>query len=79
MGAIVDRYGPRAGSLMSALVAATGYCSFAAVVKAAEGEGASPVTHLILTACFFLVGAATVGSYFAALTTGTSSLRVIDS
>lgn len=70
MGAIVDRYGPRAGSLMSALVAATGYCSFATVVKLDDGQGAAPGTYLLLTACFFLVGAATVGSYFAALTTG---------
>ncbi len=70
MGALVDRYGPRAGSLMSALVAATGYCSFAAVVQIDEGDGAAPGTYLVLTACFFLVGAATVGSYFAALTTG---------
>ncbi|KLT41697.1 MFS general substrate transporter [Cutaneotrichosporon oleaginosum] len=73
MGALVDRHGPRAGSLMSALVAATGYCSFAAIVQLDEGEGAAPGTYLLLTASFFLVGAATVGSYFAALTTASLS------
>lgn len=68
VGSLVDRWGPRAGSLLSACLASAGYFAFAAIVKAADK--ANENTYLALTACYFSIGAATVGSYFAALTTG---------
>lgn len=72
LGALVDRWGPRAGSLISALLSALGYFSFAAVLSAGP-EAATEQTYLALAACYFAIGAATVGSYFAALTTASLS------
>lgn len=69
VGALTDHYGPRAGSLLSAILGAAGYFTFAAVLKASD-TAAGPNAYLVLTACYFAVGAATVGSYFSALTTG---------
>lgn len=59
---------------MSAGLAAVGYLSFALILAKASPD--TPFVHLWLTAAYFLVGSATVGSYFAALTCGKScSLR----
>ena len=69
LGSLVDRFGPRVGSLVSACMAATGYFSFAAILSRGA-EAADENTYMALTACYFAIGAATVGSYFAALTTG---------
>lgn len=71
LGALVDRYGPQTGSLLSACFAAVGYLTFAALVRA--GPSGDPYQYLALTACYFSIGAATVGSYFAALTTASLS------
>ncbi|KAL1407246.1 hypothetical protein Q8F55_006664 [Vanrija albida] len=71
VGALTDHYGPRAGSLLSALLGAAGYFTFAAVLGATDD--AAPNAYLVLTACYFAVGAATVGSYFSALTTASLS------
>ncbi|TXT13159.1 hypothetical protein VHUM_01560 [Vanrija humicola] len=71
VGALTDHYGPRAGSLLSALLGAAGYFTFAKVLEASDD--AAPNAYLILTACYFAVGAATVGSYFSALTTASLS------
>jgi hypothetical protein len=59
------------GSFVSAILSAMGYLSFAAILSAAEPG--TPMLHLYLTASYFCVGAATVGSYFACLTCGASS------
>lgn len=75
LGSLVDRYGPRVGSLLSACLAATGYLAFAAILRRGP-EHADENTYLGLTACYFCIGAATVGSYFAALTTGGSTNTV---
>ncbi|EJT50349.1 transporter [Trichosporon asahii var. asahii CBS 2479] len=72
LGSLTDHLGPRVGSLISALLSSAGYYLFAAILKApwaAEWDN----TYLLLTACYFSVGAATVGSYFAALTTASLS------
>lgn len=72
LGSLTDHLGPRVGSLISALLSSAGYYCLAAILKApwaAEWEN----TYLLLTACYFSVGAATVGSYFAALTTASLS------
>jgi hypothetical protein len=55
---------------MSALLAALGYLSFAFTLRYATPD--TPYVHLYLTLSFFAIGAATVGSYFAALTCGAS-------
>ncbi|ODN86849.1 hypothetical protein L198_07214 [Cryptococcus wingfieldii CBS 7118] len=66
LGWLTDRYGPRVGSLISGCLSAAGYLSFAAILDKSTPE--TPALYLWLTAAFFLVGAATVGSYFACLT-----------
>ncbi|WWC90200.1 uncharacterized protein L201_005133 [Kwoniella dendrophila CBS 6074] len=66
LGALTDKYGPRIGSLVSACLSLIGYQSFAGILRKATYE--TPYVHLYLTAAYFLVGAATVGSYFACLT-----------
>ncbi|RSH83997.1 putative monocarboxylate transporter mch1 [Saitozyma podzolica] len=66
LGSLTDRYGPRFGSFVSAILSAMGYLSFATILSAAEPG--TPMLHLYLTASYFCVGAATVGSYFACLT-----------
>ncbi|WWD06342.1 hypothetical protein V865_004432 [Kwoniella europaea PYCC6329] len=66
LGALTDKYGPRTGSLVSACLGVIGYQSFSAILRKASPD--TPFVHLYLTAAYFLVGAATVGSYFAALT-----------
>lgn len=53
---------------MSAALAAIGYFTFATLLST-QAPG-TPYIHLYLTGAFFCVGAATVGSYFAALTCG---------
>lgn len=55
------------GSLVAALLSAMGYLSFAFLL---DCPADTPYIHLYLTAAYFCVGAATVGSYFACLTTG---------
>lgn len=69
LGSLVDRWGPRVGSLISAILGATGYFTFAAILTRGADK-ADENTYMALTGCYFLIGAATVGSYFAALTTG---------
>nr|XP_019014016.1 uncharacterized protein I206_00093 [Kwoniella pini CBS 10737]OCF52797.1 hypothetical protein I206_00093 [Kwoniella pini CBS 10737] len=66
LGALTDKYGPRVGSLISAGLSLIGYQSFAAILRSATSE--TPLVHIYLTIAYFLVGAATVGSYFACLT-----------
>ncbi|EAL23140.1 hypothetical protein CNBA4850 [Cryptococcus deneoformans B-3501A] len=66
LGSLTDRYGPRIGSLVSACLSAAGYLSFAAILATSTAE--TPLLYVWLTAAYFLVGAATVGSYFACLT-----------
>nr|XP_018266146.1 uncharacterized protein I303_00115 [Kwoniella dejecticola CBS 10117]OBR88304.1 hypothetical protein I303_00115 [Kwoniella dejecticola CBS 10117] len=66
LGALTDKYGPRVGSLVSAGFSLIGYQSFAAILRSATSE--TPFVHIYLTIAYFLVGAATVGSYFACLT-----------
>ncbi|ODN73718.1 hypothetical protein L202_07258 [Cryptococcus amylolentus CBS 6039] len=66
LGWLTDRYGPRVGSLISGCLSAAGYLSFATILDKSTPE--TPGLYLWLTAAFFLVGAATVGSYFACLT-----------
>ncbi|RXK42690.1 hypothetical protein M231_00246 [Tremella mesenterica] len=66
LGSLTDRYGVRVGSAVSAALAALGYLSFAVLLSTLE-PGAT-YAHLWLTAAYFCVGAATVGSYFACLT-----------
>ncbi|WVW81265.1 hypothetical protein I302_103256 [Kwoniella bestiolae CBS 10118] len=66
LGALTDKYGPRTGSLVSACFGVIGYQSFSAILRRATPD--TPYVHLWLTAAYFLVGAATVGSYFACLT-----------
>ena len=68
LGALIDRYGTRSGSLLSATLAAAGYLGFAAILNGAGPD--TPGIHIWLTGAFALVGAATVGSYFACLTCG---------
>lgn len=55
------------GSLVAALLSAIGYLTFAFLL---DCPADTPYIHLYLTASYFCVGAATVGSYFACLTTG---------
>lgn len=72
LGSLTDHFGPRVASLVSAILASVGYFCFAAILEApwaAEWDN----TYILLTACYFSVGAATVGSYFAALTTASLS------
>ncbi|WVQ82871.1 hypothetical protein IAT38_005007 [Cryptococcus sp. DSM 104549] len=66
LGALTDRYGPRVGSFVSACLSAAGYLSFSILLTKADPD--TPFLYLYLTAAYFLVGAATVGSYFACLT-----------
>ncbi|WVF66511.1 hypothetical protein IAT40_001251 [Kwoniella sp. CBS 6097] len=66
LGALTDKYGPRSGSFVSACLGLIGYQAFALVLRTANPD--TPYVHLWLTAGYFLVGAATVGSYFACLT-----------
>ncbi|OCF41051.1 hypothetical protein I317_05162 [Kwoniella heveanensis CBS 569] len=66
LGALTDKYGPRIGSFVSACLGLVGYQAFAFVLRSATPD--TPYVHLWLTAGYFLVGAATVGSYFACLT-----------
>ncbi|KIR53778.1 hypothetical protein I315_03904 [Cryptococcus gattii Ru294] len=66
LGSLTDRYGPRIGSLMSACLGGAGYLSFSAILANSTPE--TPLLYMWLTAAYFLVGAATVGSYFACLT-----------
>ncbi|KIS00547.1 hypothetical protein L804_01962 [Cryptococcus deuterogattii 2001/935-1] len=66
LGSLTDRYGPRIGSLMSACLSGVGYLSFSAILAKSTPE--TPLLYIWLTAAYFLVGAATVGSYFACLT-----------
>ncbi|KAE8541326.1 hypothetical protein D1P53_002685 [Cryptococcus gattii VGV] len=66
LGSLTDRYGPRIGSLMSACLSGVGYLSFSALLAKSTPE--TPLLYIWLTAAYFLVGAATVGSYFACLT-----------
>ncbi|ORY26479.1 major facilitator superfamily domain-containing protein [Naematelia encephala] len=66
LGALTDRYGPRIASLVSALLSSLGYIAFSRLLVLSDPG--TPYIHLYLTACYFAVGAATVGSYFAALT-----------
>ncbi|KAK8844774.1 hypothetical protein IAR55_006624 [Kwoniella newhampshirensis] len=66
LGSFTDRYGPRIGSLVSAGLSAVGYISFSTILTKASPE--TPYVHMYLTAAYFLIGAAMVGSYFAALT-----------
>ncbi|WVN87586.1 uncharacterized protein L203_102769 [Cryptococcus depauperatus CBS 7841] len=66
LGSLTDTYGPRIGSLVSACLGAIGYMSFSTILAKASPE--TPYLYLWLTAAYFLVGAATVGSYFACLT-----------
>lgn len=56
------------GSLISAGLSAAGYFSFALILEKANPD--TPYIHLWLTLAYFLIGGATVGSYFAALTCG---------
>lgn len=58
------------GSLVSACLSAAGYLSFSAILAKSTPE--TPLLYIWLTAAYFLVGAATVGSYFACLTCGMS-------
>lgn len=55
---------------MSACLSGVGYLSFSAILAKSTPE--TPLLYIWLTAAYFLVGAATVGSYFACLTCGTS-------
>lgn len=55
---------------MSACLGGAGYLSFSAILANSTPE--TPLLYMWLTAAYFLVGAATVGSYFACLTCGTS-------
>ncbi|WVQ72215.1 hypothetical protein IAR50_001762 [Cryptococcus sp. DSM 104548] len=66
LGWLTDRYGPRVGSLVSGCLSAAGYLSFATLLDKSTPE--TPGLYLWLTTAFFLVGAATVGAYFACLT-----------
>lgn len=66
LGSLTDKYGPRIGSLVSACLSAAGYLSFSAILAKSTPE--TPLLYIWLTAAYFLVGAATVGSYFACLT-----------
>ncbi|TYJ53050.1 hypothetical protein B9479_006329 [Cryptococcus floricola] len=66
LGWLTDRYGPRVASLISGCLSAAGYLSFATILDKSTPD--TPALYLWLTAAFFLVGAATVGSYFACLT-----------
>ncbi|WRT63169.1 uncharacterized protein IL334_000072 [Kwoniella shivajii] len=66
LGALTDKYGPRIGSLVSVFFGLIGYQSFSAILRNATAE--TPYVHLYLTVAYFLVGAATIGSYFACLT-----------
>ncbi|ORX35110.1 major facilitator superfamily domain-containing protein [Kockovaella imperatae] len=66
LGSLTDRYGPRFGSLLSGVLAAVGYLGFAFILSVAGPE--TPYVNVYLTIAFCLVGAATVGSYFACLT-----------
>jgi len=59
----------RRGSLVSAVLAAIGYLGFALVLS--TKPVGTPYLYLYLTVAFAFVGAATVGSDFAALTCGT--------
>lgn len=54
---------------MAAVLSAIGYLGFAWLLTNPSAT-ASPNIHLYLTAAYFCVGSATVGSYFACLTTG---------
>nr|XP_031862035.1 uncharacterized protein CI109_002448 [Kwoniella shandongensis]KAA5529107.1 hypothetical protein CI109_002448 [Kwoniella shandongensis] len=71
LGSITDRYGPRVGSLLSAVLSAIGYLSFSTILTRCTPE--TPYVHVYLTVAYFLVGAATVGTYFACLTCATLS------
>ena len=70
------------GSCLSAVLASMGYLTFALILDHATPD--TPFVLAYLTAAFFCVGAATVGTYFACLTCGQSSitttvnLRAID-
>jgi hypothetical protein len=89
IGAMTDKRGPRlyvglvewyrvytdslSGSLVSAILSAIGYLVFAWILQTKPPD--TPYVHLYLTAAFFCVGAATIGSYFAALTCGKHDSR----
>ncbi len=62
---------PLSASLVSACLAAAGYGIFSALLQ--DVNPGTPYLHVYLGLCFFLVGMAAVGSYFAALTTASLS------
>ncbi|WVR03076.1 hypothetical protein IAU60_000065 [Kwoniella sp. DSM 27419] len=66
LGSLTDKYGPRVGSLLSAFLSLIGYQTFAGLLRSSTPD--TPHVHIWLTAAYLMVGAATVGSYFACLT-----------
>lgn len=68
MGVVTDQQVLVRSSLLSACLSLIGYMSFALILKTQSPD--TPFVHLYLTVAFAFVGAATVGSYFASLTTG---------
>jgi hypothetical protein len=65
VGKVIDKYGPWACSLVASFLFSTGFGVFAAEISKTPDEIAAPSesSFRILSACFFLVGLATVSSY----------------